>query len=345
MARSIQRGVFGETAEGQEIHIYTLENERGLVARITSYGAILTHLYLPDRRGVMKDVVLGFDALEGYLKGHPYFGAMVGRVANRIAAGRFSLLGKEYALARNDGPHHLHGGAKGLDKVVWDATPVEGDEGPSLKLSYLSPDGEEGYPGSVAVTVIYTLTDAGELRIEMMATASEPTPVNLAHHSYWNLAGHDAGSALDHELQIMAHHYTKVDAELIPTGEIADVRATPFDFTTPKRIGAERGGKYDENFVLDGKRGELRRVVSVIEPGSGRAMELLSTEAGVQLYTGHLLDGSLKGKGGVAYQQFQGFCLETQGFPDSVNQPGFPSIILAPGETYRHEMVHRFSVR
>jgi aldose 1-epimerase len=350
MPRSIARDVFGKTADGQEIHLYTLATERGVLARVTDYGAILTHLYLPDRRGVMKDVVLGFEKLDGYLEGHPYFGATVGRVANRIAGGRFSLHGKEYTLARNDGPNHLHGGVKGFDKVVWSGTPIPGDGGPALKLSWRSPDGDEGYPGNLTVTVIYSLTFAGELRIEMTATTDAPTPVNLAHHSYWNLAGHDAGAVLDHALELRAHRYTKVDEGLIPTGEIAEVLGTPYDFLRPKRIGetlpsAGPGGVdgYDVNFVIDGPRGELRRAAIVKDPGSGRVMELLTTEPGVQLYTGNHLDGTLKGKGGVAYPRYQGFCLETQGFPDAVNQPGFPSVILAPGETYRHVMVHRFS--
>jgi aldose 1-epimerase len=356
MPRSIQREVFGKTEDEQEVHLYTLENERGLLARVMSYGAILTHLYLPDRRGAMGDVVLGFDDLDGYLKGHPYFGATVGRVANRIAGGRFSLNGKEYTLARNDGQNHLHGGLKGLDKVVFRAVPIQDERGPSLELSYRSPDGEEGYPGNLLLTVVYTLTDASELIVEMTATTDAPTPVNLAHHSYWNLAGHDAGAVLDHELKLMAHRYTKVNGALIPTGEIAEVMGTPYDFLRPKRIGAEICGGapgasaagvdgYDINFVLDGPRGELRPAAIVTEPGSGRVMELLTTEPGVQLYTGNSLDGSLRGKGGVAYQKYQGFCLETQGFPDAVNQPTFPSVILAPGEMYRHVMVHRFSVR
>jgi aldose 1-epimerase len=349
---TIEREVFGKTADDREIHLYTLENKRGILARVTDYGAILTHLYLPDRQGVMKDVVLGFDELDGYLKRHPYFGATVGRVANRIAGGRFSLNGKEYTLTRNDGPNHLHGGLKGLDKVVWSATPIQGERGPSLKLSSLSADGDEGYPGNLSLRVIYTLTEAGELGIEMTATTDAPTPVNLAHHSYWNLAGHDAGAVLDHELALMAHHYTKVDEGLIPTGEIAEVLGTPYDFLRPKRIGETlpAGGKvgvdgYDINFVLDGPRGELRTAAIARDPGSGRVMELLTTEPGVQLYTGNLLDGTLKGKGGVAYQKHHGFCLETQNFPDAVNQRGFPPVVLAPGETYRHIVVHRFSVQ
>ncbi len=339
---------FGRVGD-QTVFLYTLSNAHGMVARVTNYGTILTELHVPDRNGARADVVLGFDTLEAYLKGHPFFGCIAGRVANRIAGGKFTLDGKEYALATNNGPNHLHGGVKGFDKFVWDASAFETPEGPAVRFSRTSPDGEEGYPGSVKATVTYTLTDQNELKIEMTAATDAPTIVNLAHHTYWNLAGHGSGDVLGHELSLAADQYTPTDDTLIPTGEIVPVTGTPFDFTRSKRIGADIarvGGSakgYDVNFVVRGGSWRLRGVARVVDPRSGRIMELLATEPGVQLYTGNHLAGTLKGKGGAVYGKHAGFCLETQRYPDSVNKPDWPSVVLRPGQIYRHVMVHRFS--
>lgn len=340
---------WGKTADGQAVDLYTLVNSNGLTARITTYGALLTELHVPDRNGKLADVVLGFSSLDGYLKGHPYFGATTGRVANRIAKGRFTLDGKEYQLATNNSPNHLHGGDKGLDKRVWKAKPITSSEGQAVLFTYKSPDGEEGYPGNLEIEVTYTLTNTDELVVEYKATTDKPTPVNLTNHSYFNLAGAGNGLILDHELTLQADHYTPVDATSIPTGQIAPVAGTPLDFTKPMTIGARieqlagTPGGYDHNFVLKSSDGTLALAARVYEPTSGRVMKILTTEPGVQLYTGNYLDGTLVGKGGKIYAKRSGFCLETQHFPDSVNQPSFPSVILRPGQTYRQKTVHRFS--
>ncbi|MEW6743825.1 MAG: aldose epimerase family protein [Planctomycetota bacterium] len=349
----VERNSFGKV-DGKPVAIYTLENANGLVAKITTYGAILTELKIPDRDGKKVDVTLGCDSLEGYLEKHPYFGSMVGRVANRIAKGQFTLDGKTYQLATNNGPNHLHGGLRGFDKKVWDASLVSSAEGPSLKLTTKSPDGEEGYPGNLLVTVVYTLTQENELKLRITAETDKPTPVNIAHHSYWNLAGHASGTILDHEVMLNADNYTPTDATLIPTGQIAPVAGTPYDFRQPKPIGrdiaqipadpaAGNPGGYDVNFVLNGELGEMKLAARVRDLKSGRVMEVWTTEPGVQFYTGNFLDGTKRGKGGVVYNKHAGFCLETQHFPDSVNKPDWPSVILRPGETYVHEMVHKFS--
>ena len=341
-------------ADGKPVDLYRLKNENGVVARISTYGATVTELHCPDRDGQLADVVLGFEELDDYDKKSPYFGCIVGRVANRIAGGRFRLGHRDYELATNNGPNHLHGGKKGLDKVVWAATPSQSADGLSLELTYRSRDGEEGYPGNVDFRVVYTLTDTNELRIEMTATTDRPTPINLAHHSYWNLAGHDSGNVFDHELTIAASHYTPADKTLIPLGTIASVAGTPFDFTERKRIGHDiatlqakpedgHGGGYDLNFALDGRPDELMRAAVVRDPKSGRRMEIWTDQPGIQFYTGNFLDG-IAGKAGATYAQYQGFCLETQKFPDAVNQRSFPSVIVHPGTPYRHVMIHRFSV-
>lgn len=346
---NIETTSFG-TVDGKPVRSFTLTNANGLVAKVTNYGAILTELHVPDRQGRKADIVLGFDTLEGYLAGHPYFGCIAGRVANRIAKGRFTLDGKAHALAVNNGPNHLHGGNRGFDKFVWDAEPLSTPEGPAVKFSRVSPDGEEGYPGTVAVTARYLLTNQNAFKVEMTATTDTPTILNLAHHTYWNLAGHAAGDILGHVLSLDAERYTPTDETLIPTGAIVPVAGTPYDFTKPKAIGADiakiagKPGGYDVNFVLRGRSGDLRRAARVVDPASGRTMDLLTTEPGVQFYTGNFLDGSLKGKGGAVYRKHQGFCLETQHFPDSVNKPEWPSVILRPGQTYRHVMVHQFGV-
>lgn len=341
-----QKSSFGKLPDGTPVELYTLTNRNGLVARVTNYGTIITELHVPDRAGKNADIVLGFDNIEQYLKGHPYFGCTVGRVANRIAKGKFNLDGTAYSLAINNGPNHLHGGLKGFDKAVWEASP---QTGASVRFSYTSADGEEGYPGKLDVVVVMTLTDSNELRIDYSAVTDKPTPVNLTNHSYFNLRG--AGDVLDHELTLAADHFTPTDSTLIPTGEIRPVKGTPWDFTQARRIGSrilqlgtdEPG--YDTNYVLNGGGRSLALAARVFEPETGRIMEVLTTQPGVQLYTANYLDGSLTGKGGVVYRRHMAFCLETQHFPDSVNQPNFPTIILRPGEAYKQTTVHKFSAR
>jgi aldose 1-epimerase len=306
----------------------------------------------PDRDGKLADVVLGFDTLAGYLGTHPYFGALIGRYGNRIANGKFTLGGETYTLATNNGPNALHGGIKGFDKVLWTAEPAAG--GASLVLRYVSQDGEEGYPGTLSTKVSYTLGDDNALRIDYEATTDKPTVVNLTSHSYFNLKDGGASPILDHEIMIAASRYTPVDATLIPAGEIAPVEATPFDFRTATAIGArieaddeqiKFGLGYDHNFALDRTGDGLVLAARVYEPTTGREMEVHSTEPGVQFYTGNFLDGSVVGKGGVAYQKRAAFCLETQHFPDSPNHPDFPSTVLEPGQTYRSTTVYKFSAR
>jgi aldose 1-epimerase len=326
------------------VELFTLTNSSGLVAKISNYGTIITELHVPDRTGKIDDVVLGFDNLEQYLKGHPYFGCTVGRVANRIAKGRFTLEGKTYHLAVNNVPNHLHGGLKGFDKVLWKAEPQPDT---AVKFSYTSADGEENYLGQVAVTVLMTLTDANELSIDYTALTDKPTPVNLTNHSYFNLAGE--GDILNHELMIAADYYTPTNADSIPTGEIRAVKGTPMDFTTPHPIGSRfsqlknRPVGYDSNYVLNSPGKSLGLAARVFEPKTGRVMEVRTTEPGVQLYTANYLDGSLVGKHSTPYKQHSGFCLETQHYPDSVNHPEFPSTILRPGQTYRQTTVHKFA--
>ncbi|HYP07741.1 MAG TPA: aldose epimerase family protein [Bryobacteraceae bacterium] len=341
---------FGKTQSGAAVDLYTLTNANGMEASITTYGAIVTSLRTPDRAGKMADVVLGFDTMQGYLSDHPYFGAVVGRYGNRIAKGRFSLSGKEYKLATNNGPNALHGGLKGFDKQVWQAQSI-GNNG--LRLTYVSKDGEEGYPGTLTATVEYTLTDANELKLAYTATTDKDTVLNLTNHSYFNLAGEGVGDILGHRLQLFADRFTPVDATLIPTGELKAVAGTPFDFRQPHTIG-ERidaagdeqikfGGGYDHNWVLNGAMGTLRPAARVSEPKSGRVLEVLTTEPGVQFYTGNFLDGTIKGKGGKAYNRRYGFCLETQHFPDSPNQPKFPSTVLKPAQKFTSSTVFKFS--
>jgi aldose 1-epimerase len=348
---SCKKMSFGQTQDGKPVDLYVLSNSKGAVCKIMTYGAIVTELQMPDRQGKFNDVVLGFDSLDGYLKGHPYFGAIVGRVGNRIAKGKFTLNGVTYQLATNNGPNHLHGGLKGFDKVVWTAEPVPTSEGAAVKFSYLSKDGEEGYPGNCKVEVVYTLTENNELRIDYTVTTDKDTPVNVTNHSYWNLAGAENGGILNHQMMINADRYTPVDATLIPTGELKPVAGTVMDFRKPTAIGArikQVGGDpvgYDHNYVLNGGGKKLDLVARVSEPTTGRVMEVLSTEPGVQFYSGNFLDGTIKGKKGAVYNQYQGFCLETQHFPDSVNQPNFPSYVLKAGQTYKSTTIYRFSAR
>ena len=346
----VKRELFGRLADGTAVDIYTLTNKSGIEARVMTYGAILVSLRLPDRNGAFADVNLGFDNLEGYLGTHPYFGVIVGRYANRIAKGRFTLDDVEYTLAQNNNGNSLHGGLKGFDKVVWKPEPVQTADAVGVKLTYLSKDMEEGYPGNLSVTVVYMLTNDDELKISYEAETDKKTPVNLTNHAYWNLKGEGNGDVLGHVLRIEADKYTAVDsaANLIPTGEILSVSGTPFDFTSPHAIGeriAQVEGGYDHNFVLRGGGGALALAARVEEPGSGRAMEIYTDQPAIQLYTGNFLDGTVVGKGGKAYQKHYAFCLETQHFPDSPNHPNFPSTILEPGQKYRTVTVHKFYVK
>jgi aldose 1-epimerase len=349
-----ESGPFGATPDGEKVELITLRNGSGMELDVITYGATVTRLLTPDRDGERADIVLGHHHLQSYLMGTPYFGAIVGRYGNRIAQGRFALDGIDYALAVNNGPNHLHGGLTGFDKVVWTAEPYSNDTEAGVVLEYLSPDGEEGYPGELSVQVTYALTAAGDLRIDYEATTDAPTIVNLTHHGYWNLAGHGAGDILGHELTLHAGHFTPVDETLIPTGELRSVEGTPFDFREPAAIGARIdadseqlafGSGYDHNFVLDGWNGDgsLRSAAVLHDPSSGRTMQVLTSEPGIQFYSGNFLDGSDLGKEGVVYEQRTGLCLETQHFPDSPNQPDFPSTVLRPGDTYRSTTVYRFS--
>lgn len=356
---------WGVTPGGDTVTLYTLQNRHGMTVRVSDWGGIVTQVLVPDREGNLADVVLGHDSLAAYLAGTPYFGALVGRYANRIAGGRFALDGITYDLAVNNGENHLHGGIRGFDKVRWKAFttqsgPIPG--GPfdtpgagraSVVLSYVSEDGEEGYPGRLETTVTITLTNGNELRFDYEATADEPTVVNLTHHGYWNLAGHEEGTILEHELQLRASRFTPVDEGLIPTGELRHVEGTPFDFRTPVRIGKRidaddeqlrSGGGYDHNFVLDDWTGDgaLRLAARLRDPVSGRVMEVLTTEPGLQFYSGNFLDGTDVGKDGTVYEYRSGLCLETQHWPDSPNQPEFPSTVLRPGEKFESRTVYRF---
>ncbi|MGH7173580.1 MAG: aldose epimerase family protein [Gemmataceae bacterium] len=348
---SVKKEAFGKTSDGVAVEQYTLTNTHGMTAKIITYGGILTELDVPDRDGKLGDVVLGFDNLKDYLAGHPYFGATVGRVANRIAKGEFTLDGKKYKLAVNNAPNSLHGGQKGFDKVVWKAEPETLPDAAAVKLTYVSKDGEEGYPGNLTVTVVYTLANNNSLRIDYKATTDKATPANLTNHSYFNLAGPKAGDILDHELMIAAEKYTPADDTLIPTGEIKPVKGTPLDFTKPTRIGERidqlKGDPvgYDHNFVLNSGGKDLALAARVREPKTGRIMEMYTTEPGVQFYTGNFLDGKQKGRGGVVYKKHWGFCLEAQHFPDAVHHENFPSIILKPGETYKQTTIYKFSAK
>jgi aldose 1-epimerase len=350
----IKKQPFGNMVDGTPVDLYTLTNANGVEARVSNYGGTVVSLVVPDRNGAFEDVVLGFDTLEEYVEKSLYFGCIVGRYANRIAKGRFTLDGVEYTLAQNDGENHLHGGIKGFDKVVWQAKQFERDDAVGLELAYLSKDGEEGYPGNLSVKVIYSLTDDDELKIEYSATTDRPTVVNLTNHSYFNLAGQVSRDILGHELTIYADRFTPVNGTLIPTGELRSVVGTPLDFSEPVAIGSRieqdydqlRFGKgYDQNWVLDNPEGSLTLAARVHEPTSGRIMEVYTTEPGLQFYSGNFLDGTATGKGGIVYHKRFGLCLETQHYPDSPNKPGFPSVVLRPGEEYVQTTVYKFSAR
>lgn len=345
----IVTSAFG-TVDGKEVRLYTLTNASGLVMKVTNYGAIVTELHVPDRNGQLGDVVAGYESLDGYLKSTPYFGATVGRVGNRIKRGEFQLGGKTYKLAINNPPNHLHGGKKGWDKVVWEAEPGDTANGPTVRFTYVSKDGEEGYPGTVTATVTYALTNQNEFRIEMDATTDKTTIVNMVHHTYWNLGGYDSGPVTDQELTLHADTYTPGDP-VVPDGTIKSVEGTPFDFRSPKAIGKDLKAVvvtgnpigYDNNFVVDGDPDTLRPVARVKDPRSGRVMTLEGNQPGVQFYAGIFLDGTITGKGHT-YKQYDALCLETQKFPNSINVPAWRhEVILEPGQTYRHVMVHRFS--
>ena len=348
---SITSKPFGATEEGQKVTLYTLTNRKGSTASITNFGGTVTSLTMPDRQGKFRDIVLGFKKLSDYEQKSPYFGCLVGRCGNRIAEGRFKLNGSSYQLAVNNKPNALHGGLRGFDKVVWEATPFLTKQGPSLRLTYTSKDGEEGYPGTLAVTATYTLTHTNELKLVYRAKTDKATIVNLTHHSYFNLGGYGSGDILDHVVTLKSDRFTPINKNLIPTGKIASVKGTPLDFRQPTVIGARinenheqlifaRG--YDHNWVAKKPRGLLGVVAKVEDPKSGRVMEVLSTEPGFQFYTGNFLDGTLRGKGGKVYNFRSGFCIEPQHYPDSPNHKNFPSVVLKPGEIYKNTIMYRF---
>jgi aldose 1-epimerase len=343
---------FGQTKEGVAVELFTLKNASGDEVRISNYGGLVVSLKVRDRLGQRGDVVLGYDTLAEYLKDTPYFGALIGRYGNRIARGHFTLDGHQYTLATNNGPNALHGGIRGFDKVVWTPTILATPDGTALQLKYLSKDGEEGYPGNLMVTAVYTLTPDHALKLEFNATTDKDTVLNLTHHSYFNLAG--KGDILSHEVMIPADKFTPVDSTLIPTGELKPVTGTPFDFRKPIAIGAriqqddqqlKYGNGYDHNWVINKPLGQMGLVARVYEPTSGRVMEVSSTEPGLQFYSGNFLDGSNKGKGGWVYQFRNGFCMEPQHYPDSPNHPSFPSVVLKPGQQFENTIMYKFSTR
>jgi len=339
---SMNKKYFGMIGS-DSVYEYELRNAKGMQVSIISYGGTVTKIVVPDKNGQAADVVLGFDSLSGYLqKGNPFIGALIGRYGNRIANGKFTLDGQVYTLAQNNNGNHLHGGNKGYDKVVWNVDAVNDT---SLHLSYNSKDGEEGYPGNLKVNVAYTLTDDNGLKIDYTATTDKSTPVNLTNHSYFNLSGGKDSTILDHELRLDANRYTEVNDKLIPTGQLPQVKNTPMDFTKSKRVGqdiAKVKGGYDHNWVLNKKDSSLTLIGTLYHPASGRAMDIYTTQPGVQFYTGNFLDGTLTGKNGAKYAQHAALCLETQHFPDSPNQPSFPNTILSPGQTYHHTTIYKF---
>ena len=357
MSPGIDSVSFGTLANGQRAELFTLRNAHGIEMQFTNYGGIITSLKTPDRNGRFSDIVLGYDNLAGYVANSPYFGAIVGRYANRIARGHFTLDGATYTLAVNNGPNSLHGGLRGFDKVVWTAHPFQNQEGQGVALDYTSPNGEEGYPGTLKTTVTYTLTPDDRLIVDYLASTDKATPINLSQHSYWNLVGNASRDILGHVLTLNADAITPVDSTLIPTGELMPVQGTPFDFRTPHAIG-ERvdqrqntqiryGNGYDHNFVLNrgaATPGALVLAARVVEPTSGRTMEISTTEPGIQFYSGNFLDGSITGKGGAIYHFRYGLALETQHYPDSPNHPNFPTTILQPGQQYRSRTVFKFGV-
>ncbi len=351
---SMNKEAFGNAPDGTPVFVYTLSNTHGMEAKIITFGGIVISLKVPDRNGKFDDVVLGFDTPPDYVKYHSYFGALIGRYGNRIARGKFMLDGKDHQLATNDGPNHLHGGRFGFDQKVWEADEAESEPGRALVLKYVSKDGEEGYPGTLAVKVRYAVTDSNELKIEYSAVTDKPTIVNLTQHSYFNLAGQGNGDILGHQLNIVADRFTPVDSTLIPTGELRPVEGTPMDFRIPVAIGVRinqkdeqliRGIGYDHNWVLNKKDSTIALAASLYEPTSGRVMDVFTTEPGLQFYSGNFLDGSAIGKAAKVYNYRYGLCLETQHFPDSPNKPQFPSTVLRPGERYATTTVYHFLAR
>ncbi len=350
----IEKASFGKLSDGREADLYTLRNTAGMTVKISNYGGTVVSLTAPDKAGTYADVVLGMDSLAGYEKGVPYFGALIGRYGNRIANGKFTLDGKPYTLAVNNSPNALHGGLKGFDKVLWTATPVDGNE-PALKLAYVSKDGEEGYPGNLSVEVTYTLQKDNALRIDYQATTDKATVLNLTNHSYFNLTGDADNTILNHDLMLNADRFLPVDKGLIPTGELKPVAGTVFDFTKPTEIGQgisdssdvqiKLGGGYDHAWILKEGGTGLKLAATVHEPKSGRYMEVRTTEPAIQFYTGNFLDGTLTGKGGVVYKKRSALCLETEHYPDSPNHPAFPTTVLQPGKTYQTTTVYTFSVK
>jgi aldose 1-epimerase len=345
----IQKEFYGATQSGTPVDLYTLTNDNGVEVKITNYGGIITSIKAPDRDGSIGEITLGMDSLEGYLGPHPFFGALVGRYGNRIRAGKFTLNGKEYQLATNANGHHLHGGNKGFDKVVWEAKTASVEDGVSLTLNYVSKDGEENYPGNLSVTVTYTLTNDDELQIDYSATTDQPTVLNLTNHTYFNLA--QSETILDHVMMLEADAFTVVDEDVITTGEIRSVEGTPLDFRQPTRIGErieaddeqlEFAGGYDHNWVVNGEPGELRLAARVTEPTTGRTLEVYTTQPGIQFYAGNMMPKEMAGRGGQTYKWRGGLCLETQHFPDSPNHPDFPSTELKPGEKYHEVTVFKF---
>ena len=343
---------FGKVDE-KDVALYTLTNEAGMMMSVTDYGGIVTSFFVPDRTGKMDDIVLGYNTVDAYVKKNPYFGAIIGRYGNRIGKARFSLGGKEYVLPINDGPNSLHGGVKGFDKVVWKSREAKRDDAVGVEFTYESRDGEQGFPGNLSSTVVYWLTNNNEFAIDYAATTDKETIVNLTQHNYWNLSGENSGDILSHELTIFADRYTPVDAVAIPTGELAPVKGTPMDFTTPSAVGGRIGadfeqlklgkGGYDHNWVLNRKSADdLEPAAVVVDRKSGRRMEVFTTEPGIQFYSGNFLDGTIIGKQGKPYAYRNGLCLETQHFPDSPNKPGFPSTVLRPGQKYKSMTTYKF---
>jgi len=357
LSEKITKSFFGKLSDGQEIDVYTLENKNGLKTEIINYGAIQISLLVPDKNGNLDDIILGYDGIDNYVTNNPYFGSIIGRYGNRIAKGRFSLDGKEYILACNNDENHLHGGEKGFNNVVWNfVSSKENEKGVSLTLSYLSKDGEEGYPGNLIIVVTYTLSNDDELIISYQAKTDKKTICNLTQHNYYNLSGHDSGDILSQQLMINADNFTPIDAGFIPTGEIKPVKGTVFDFTKPTAIGKNLkkddeqlvfGKGYDHNFVLNkkGKEGKMTLAASVFDPKSGRFMEVLTEEPGLQFYGGNFLDGSNIGKDGTVYNYRSAFCLESQHYPDSPNKTNFPSVVLNPEEEYSTKTIYKFSVK
>ncbi len=351
---TMEKIIYGKLQDGREVFQFTMKNTAGVEVKIINYGAIVTSLKVPDRNGKLEDVVLGYDSLQGYVEDKAYLGAIVGRYGNRIGKGKFKLDGKEYQLTINDGVNHLHGGKVGYNKVLWDAKVVSDTGEPSLALTYVSPDGEEGYPGTVTLTVTYTLTNNNELKIEYKGTTDKPTILNPTHHSYFNLTGSPTNTILDHQLTIEADTFTPVDKGLITTGKIVSVEKTPLDFRTFTAIGARINDKfeqlifgkgYDHNWVLKNYDGKVRKVTELYEPTSGRLMTVYSDQPGMQFYSGNFLDGTIKGKSGIAYQLRTGLCLEAQCYPDSPNKPKFPTVILKPGDVYQQTTIYQFSIK